>query len=323
MPQTNRTKVLWAAWTDMPAGWCIKEHKHLYYHLFYTISGKGTILIDRKPYQMNGGSLFIISPGTLHEFQAEGHTLLTFYEVKFTVEDERIRELMQKQGVLIRDECRFFETLLRFVALNWTHNDSASVEDIDCFMSTLLISLGVAVPDEISRQSSYIITDGYNELTQEIVSYIEQNHTEQFRLHALAEATGYNPNYLCSVFKQNTGVSIVDYLNHVRVRHATSCFFYSNTSSVPVSAICQYVGFLTPSHFNRVFKKLTGITPGRFRDLYSGMNAERTDLDVPMANDTFSKLYEETLGIKVMPLEKAIENLQRLGVAALLAEQGH
>ena len=88
-------------------------------------------------------------------------------------------------------------------------------------------------------------------------------------------------------------MTILDYLNHVRIRHATTCFYYYD---VPISVIAQHVGFITPIHFTRVFKKLVGVSPSAFRSYYCLRNidvSEKKRLTMP-----YLSTYEEILGEK-------------------------
>ena len=100
----------------------------------------------------------------------------------------------------------------------------------------------------------------------------------------------------------------MEYLHHVRIRHATRCFYYHD---VPVSITAQCVGFTTSLHFTRVFKQLVGITPSQFREHYS-LNkhdiSERDRLATP-----YLSVYEEILGVKRLHLNESIKALRQLG----------
>ena len=78
-------------------------------------------------------------------------------------------------------------------------------------------------------------------------------------LHDIAEQIGYNRNYLCSLFKKDTNITIIDYLNFVRIKKACEFIRYSD-----IKQIGSRVGFTNISHFNRTFKKLMEISPNQF-----------------------------------------------------------
>ncbi|MDD5017355.1 MAG: helix-turn-helix transcriptional regulator [Eubacteriales bacterium] len=84
-------------------------------------------------------------------------------------------------------------------------------------------------------------------------------------LETIAKTLGYNKHYICTAFKKDTGITIFDYLNFVRIRHAAEMFSYSDKDLL---TICQRVGFTNLSHFNHTFKKLTGLPPGQYKRMF-------------------------------------------------------
>lgn len=69
----------------------------------------------------------------------------------------------------------------------------------------------------------------------------------------------YNRNYLCNVFKNTTGYTIQNYLNTIRIQKAIDQIYHSHK---PLMEISANVGFKDIHHFNRVYKAVTGQTPG-------------------------------------------------------------
>lgn len=64
--------------------------------------------------------------------------------------------------------------------------------------------------------------------------------------------------YLCRIFKQTTGFTLVEYLQDVRVQQARA---YLSETNWKVTAIAEKTDFDSIAHFDRVFKQLTGNTP--------------------------------------------------------------
>jgi AraC-like DNA-binding protein len=69
--------------------------------------------------------------------------------------------------------------------------------------------------------------------------------------------------YFCKMFKKATGVTFTDYLARVRVEKAKNLLLNPH---LRVSEIAYTVGFQSLTHFNRLFRKLTGESPTSFRD---------------------------------------------------------
>jgi YesN/AraC family two-component response regulator len=69
--------------------------------------------------------------------------------------------------------------------------------------------------------------------------------------------------YFCKVFKKGAGVTFTDYLGRVRVEKAKNLLLNRH---LRISEIAYAVGFQSLTHFNRVFRKITGQAPTVFRD---------------------------------------------------------
>ena len=76
------------------------------------------------------------------------------------------------------------------------------------------------------------------------------------------------------MFLKETGTTILDCLNTIRVRHAAELITYSDYSLADVSAMC---GFASTSHFSRIFLKHAGVTPGQCRKAYPDNILVRAD----------------------------------------------
>jgi YesN/AraC family two-component response regulator len=81
-------------------------------------------------------------------------------------------------------------------------------------------------------------------------------------LQRVARHLGLNEAYLSSLFKQQTGQTFTEFVNLLRIEKSKELLRHSSASILDISL---EVGFSNQNYFNRVFKKLTGITPGEFR----------------------------------------------------------
>ena len=96
--------------------------------------------------------------------------------------------------------------------------------------------------------------------------YVHAHFGENLTLAQVAHATGVHPVYLGQVFRQEFGETLGEYLNRIRVRAATERLIQSD---LPLSSIALDFGFYDQSHFTRIFRQLTGTTPGIFRADYT------------------------------------------------------
>lgn len=91
---------------------------------------------------------------------------------------------------------------------------------------------------------------------------VHERFREQITITGIAEQVQVHPVYLGSTFRQKYGHSILDYLRQLRVDYASRQL---SGSDDPLVTIAQASGFSDQSHFSRIFKRITGMTPAAYR----------------------------------------------------------
>jgi AraC family transcriptional regulator len=87
--------------------------------------------------------------------------------------------------------------------------------------------------------------------------------TESLRLSEVADEVGVHPVHLAQMFHKSYRCTVGDYVRRLRVEYA--CRELA-TSGKPLVEIALAAGFCDQSHFNRTFKRLTGVAPSLYRD---------------------------------------------------------
>jgi AraC-like DNA-binding protein len=95
------------------------------------------------------------------------------------------------------------------------------------------------------------------------INYIETNLTMNLTVEYLTHRANQSPDYFSRVFIENTGLRPLTYIQHKRIERAQ---FLILTSDFPLSIIATETGFESLSYFNRTFKKITGKTPGSYKN---------------------------------------------------------
>lgn len=91
---------------------------------------------------------------------------------------------------------------------------------------------------------------------------IEERLTEELSLGQIAQDVHVSPFHLCKLFRRSTGMTFTEYVSRRRTEKAKSLLL---NPQLRVSEIVYEVGFQSLTHFNRIFKKLVGESPTRFR----------------------------------------------------------
>ena len=77
-----------------------------------------------------------------------------------------------------------------------------------------------------------------------------------------AEAAGISASYLSRLFKKETGMLFVDYIQKERIEAACNMLTYSDYTAAQIS---EYLCFSTQSYFIKIFRKYTGTTPAKYK----------------------------------------------------------
>ncbi|MFC0211901.1 AraC family transcriptional regulator [Paenibacillus chartarius] len=116
-----------------------------------------------------------------------------------------------------------------------------------------------SIMQELEKRSN----DQLKRMIEQAKNYLQDYYAKDISLESCAEQVGAAPYFLSKAFKAETGVTFTEYLTNLRMDKAKAMLRDSNTM---INEIAMQVGY-QPSYFIRLFKKLEGITPGRFREL--------------------------------------------------------
>lgn len=95
------------------------------------------------------------------------------------------------------------------------------------------------------------------------VDYIRRNYQARITLEEVAGHVFLNPSYFSKIFKSEMKCNFVSYVNKIRITVSKNLLM---DLSIPLADVSGLVGFEDQSYFTKVFKKSTGITPGKFRE---------------------------------------------------------
>ena len=104
-------------------------------------------------------------------------------------------------------------------------------------------------------------TQGERDAVRRVREYIETYYEHNTSLDELAEIAGLSPFHLVRVFKDETGLPPHTYLTHVRVQKARELL---QNDPLSIADVAYATGFTDQSHLTRWFKRMVGVTPGKY-----------------------------------------------------------
>ncbi len=131
----------------------------------------------------------------------------------------------------------------------------SSVEDIGAWLSALLHRF-----IDYSFDFSHI---KHSDVVFKVAEYVKNRFAEKLSLDEIAEHVSLSKSYLSRIFKEETGESLSSYINKVRIDKAKLMLLDNGCPLVDVASLC---GFEDQSYFTKVFKRLVGVSPKRYRE---------------------------------------------------------
>lgn len=116
--------------------------------------------------------------------------------------------------------------------------------------------------EEFTQKSEDRKNNHYRKEISDVLKYMAQNLEKDINCQTMADYVHMNSSYFSRLFKNETGLSFSDYLIQKRIERSTELLYHSNMS---VEDITKAVGLENVSYFYRMYKRITGRTPGEIR----------------------------------------------------------
>ncbi len=123
------------------------------------------------------------------------------------------------------------------------------------------------VMDYTKRMALLKKTQALSKPVSDCLSYIYSHIKDRVTIEDLAAYTGKSVSYISRLFKSEMNVSVSSFIRTAKIDKAKNMLRYSQVSLVEISS---YLSFSSQSHFIKLFKEETGMTPKKYRSLYYG-----------------------------------------------------
>ncbi len=296
---SQRVTLLWCNRGRMHQGQSMRPHSHSCVQLYYVLDGSPVFHVSDLVFTAPAGSYFYVPRSAVHSLEELGPEGDYVYEFKLVVDDPALAAGLSEPALPLTDSGAI-RTLLRYVIHNSTAPDEANVSNIEGILTAVLLTFLAPRLDYKSHNSRFVTTEGYDAITRDILVYLERHFPHPFSMEQMAAELSYSPNYLSTVFRRNTGHTVVEYLNLLRIRSAVIHFFYYGQD---VSSTCESVGFTDLSYFSRAFRKYTGVSPRRFKQALASPGA---------SDPAAAALLDPFTSYSVCPMEEAFSSLSGL-----------
>ena len=100
-------------------------------------------------------------------------------------------------------------------------------------------------------------------LTNTLKNYVDKNYYSDISLIALSEKLHLTPSYISRLFKKEFGINLFEYITEIRIQSAKDLL---KSTDFKIYEIAERIGFKSTINFDYAFKRITGISPSKYRD---------------------------------------------------------
>lgn len=227
---------------------------------------------EDRVFHLEAGQTLHLFPGRQHGSTKPMPLGLKFYWIHFEIDEQNSRrarragaELNQRIKIpqsahLCHPERleRLFRTFLEDQETGVLHPQAANL------LTTLML---VEVAQSMAERSAE--PEEQNVVATWAHTYIRINYDRAITTSKVAEAIGYNADYLGRIYRKVYGCTLTEAIQRCRVSHATD---YLLDSSLTIEQIAQKCGFSDPDYFRRIFRHYMKTSPSEYRKEFSRMH---------------------------------------------------
>ena len=245
-----------------------KMHTHSFFELVYVLNGTAEHILGEERMPLKAGDYFIINPGSEHcyaqakDFEIVNCLFLPEYIDRALLNCPSLGALLSNQTLrfevptnirtadrILKDRSRQVRGLITQMEEEYSQRRTGYKEQLRCLLTQALV-LAVRAAAEAEHPPHPATTD--------TIAYLQAHLAEPLCLDALSQHCGYAPQYICNLFRKDTGMTISSFLQKLRIHKAQQLLEEGKGTT---AEIAQAVGYNDVKHFSQLYRKHTGSIP--------------------------------------------------------------
>ena len=225
-------------------------HYHDSYELYFLEKGTHNTLIGDTLLSLNEQDVALYKPNVLHKsHNTKGYTRTCIYFTQDYLE-------MYFSARAIRTLTKCFEKLVISLDKETFMNIRKS-NLIFAYLSEILTTLG----KNMTAFSPVKLSPEQERMTA-VLQHINKNYNTIDNIEEIADKFYITKYHLCRIFKASTGLTLIEYINHIKIQHACEMLKSTKKSITQIGMDC---GFNSSMYFCKTFQKIIHMSPGEYR----------------------------------------------------------
>jgi AraC-like DNA-binding protein len=247
------------------------------FEIIYGIKGCLYMQQDDVLYEVTEGKSLLILPGHIHGGYQKSRSEVSFYWMHFTCQDSF--NLTDSNSVLpglypgdssgIITVPVFFtprESERLLILIKQLLHSSTSKNTMPLVSSYFLTLIMIELSQQFSVSS--VLNDPCDTTSRRlaaITDWLQIHADENYTVKQIADKFNFNNDYLCRIFKKYTGMSVIKYINEIKMGKAKQLLRETDLS---IKEISYMLGFGDNKYFMKIFKMYETLTPSEYRNSY-------------------------------------------------------
>ena len=234
---------------DIGLNMCFPSHFHSSFEFITVTEGEICVTVDKNKYLITPGNGILVFPNQSHSLHTEHYSrhVICIFSSQFVQSYRTVFKSMRPENPQFPIDSFYIQQLVSL-------KENRNILQIKALLYSLCALL--------DQNTGYYKFDSKEELLFRIFEFVENNYQNDCTLTALAKDTGYHSVYLSHYFKQHTGQTFSDYVNHYRIYEAAYHLQNSNKKILEIALACGYDSLRS---FNRSFKRILNTTPSKYQ----------------------------------------------------------
>lgn len=255
-------KVYHTGYQECPSGYNFGPFVRDHYLMHFILSGKGVYEHGLKRQTLRQGQGFFIFPGERTFYKADEEDPWVYYWIGF--HGGEAGDLIKKSGVSLENPIITFDSKLLEVLEIIMKLDNRSIEQqlrIKGYLQVLFAEI-VRINGKEELENKDNMAKVY---IKQAKDYMNIHYVDSITIEDIADYLGIDRSYFSRLLKSHEGYSPKKYLIELRIFKAKRLL---EQESLTVSDIARSVGYSDAYSFSKVFSRITGISPTKYRHLH-------------------------------------------------------
>lgn len=247
------------------------QHCHDFASLIYVLSGTCTYNIADSIYQIKKGDMIVLNPGVLHgKIMKPGEDIMEMH-IGFGnifidgLPKNHIIEFGSCPVISLQDYEQEYLKCCSDICYEQENNEPGSELMLKiCVMKLLVLFLKTTRGEQKRAEKSLVSFDSSEKsaIVSTLMTFLGDNYMRPISLETISKSIYLSPAYISKVFKEEMGVSPINYLIKIRLAKARELLLEGRLS---IKSVARSVGYEDVYYFSKLYKKYHAVPPSKVR----------------------------------------------------------